>query len=174
MEFEKEWIMWIEYLRCLILNADNFSAKVSITTRNPFRSPDLFWSFELPLEKFVDIYSFFIKACKPFLIFCDENKFLILGILCIATSLSLLIHFKPHKAEKYIEQYRRGKIQRQQAIKEIKERIELEYKRKRLPSVRESKRLEKRLEYLRKKIRAETDLFEDLKEYIRARERGRR
>jgi len=100
--------------------------------------------------------------------FLAQNFYLILATACFLSALLYLVYFKPHRAAKFFAQYKNNDISRQQAITKIADTL---YKpRVGVPSVINSKLTEKRVNALRKRIRAEEGFIRDLISYIRVKE----
>jgi hypothetical protein len=111
-----------------------------------------------------------LKKASPYFISIGDNIYLIGGLAALIVSAYILIYFKPHPAEKEFEKYQRGLISREAAIKNIANTM-YNYKRDNIPSVRTNKKTERQLNALRKRVKAETQFINDLREYIKAKER---
>ena len=105
---------------------------------------------------------------ESFIVFINENHYLILGVVCFVFSFFYLVYFKPHQAEKYFKQYQKNIITKQEAITKIGDTL---YRPTQgIPSALDSRIRVKRIRALRKRVRAEEAFIRDLKSYIRTKE----
>lgn len=110
---------------------------------------------------------FFAGIAYYFIIFghfLEKNYWMILGISCLVASVLYLIYNKPHRWERIYKQYKKGLITRNQALMRIGDTMYDPYSP--LPSATSSRVNEKRINALSKRLRAETEFVQDLKEYI--------
>jgi hypothetical protein len=82
----------------------------------------------------------------------------------------VFIFYKPHPATRHIRSYKKGKISRREAIEKISSTL-YDHKKEKIPSAISSKIIEKRVQALRKRIKAEEGLLEDSVEYLKAKSR---
>jgi hypothetical protein len=99
--------------------------------------------------------------------FISSNGYLFGGLALLLTAIFVYTYFKPHPAEKHFIAYKNGELTRPQAIEKIAGTMHHPW-RDRLPSAYQSRILTKRLEALRKRVKAERDFMEELMRYIKA------
>jgi hypothetical protein len=80
--------------------------------------------------------------------------------------------YKPHRADKYVTQYKNGVISRGVAVENIAETLYVASMG--IPSAVWSKYMSRRIRALRARIREETGLMDDVIEFIRKSERNKR
>jgi len=115
------------------------------------------------------VEDFFI-ATASFWGFCGQNILSFCGLGCFVLALFVFVYFKPHPAEKHFKLYKTGKLARGQAIKKIGDTM-YSPKQGKTPLAYQSKILEKRINALKKRVKAETSFLEELTKYIIAKSR---
>jgi hypothetical protein len=109
----------------------------------------------------------FFYATSPFWHFCGDNIFLLFAFALLFLAGLSYIYFKPHPAENHFKSYKKGEITRRQAIEDIATTM-YNPKRNGIPPVYKSKSIERRIQALRKRVRAEADFIEELIRYLKA------
>jgi hypothetical protein len=102
--------------------------------------------------------------------FIEEYFFLFCAVLSLILAGLAYLYFKPHPASKHFDAYKKDLITREQAIEKIANTM-YNYRRDRLPSVRKSKSMERRIRWLRKRIKAEEEFINDLISYMKTKAR---
>lgn len=118
------------------------------------------------VEKIKDL--FYISG--PLFTFLANNIFAIAGLACFGLAVYVYIFYKPHPATRCIKSYKEGKITRGEAIEKIANTM-YNPARDKIPSAYQSKILEKRINALRGRVKAETELMEDVIKYIKTKSR---
>lgn len=109
-------------------------------------------------------------STEIFWLFLWDNIFAVLGIICFGLAVYIFIFYKPHPAEKHIKSYKKGEISRGEAIEKISSTL-YNPKKENIPSSISSKIIEKRVQALRKRVKAETGLLEDSIKYFKTKSR---
>jgi uncharacterized membrane protein len=102
--------------------------------------------------------------------FIGDNFFLFCAFSSLALAGFVFVYFRPHPAEKHFSAYKKDLINRDQAIERIANTM-YDYRRDKLPSVRKSRSLERRVQALRRRVKAEEAFINDLINYMRAKAR---
>ena len=80
------------------------------------------------------------------------------------------MYYRPHPSEKHFNAYKKDLITRDQAIERIADTM-YNYRRDSLPSERKSRSLARRIQALRKRVKAEEGFLNDLISYIKTKAR---
>jgi len=122
----------------------------------------------------IKLFSWLNKIIAPVWVFFGHiftfivsNYYLLGGLAFSLTAVFIYTYFKPHPAEKHFIAYRHGDLTRPQAIEKIAGTMYHPW-RDRLPSAYQSRIMTRRMEALRKRVKAEADFMEELIRYIKA------
>jgi len=107
---------------------------------------------------------FFCKIIEP-------NLYFVYGVFCFLSAVLYLIYFKPHKAEAYLFQYKKGLISCAEASNNIVQQMYDPIVHG-APSALKSRVRKKRAERLKRILDAETELMESISKNIKYKELG--
>lgn len=131
----------------------------------------LFTIFSFLFIVIIFVYGeYLLYLSNPFLFFLWKNFFAIAGLILLGLAVYIFIFYKPHPAEKHIKSYKKGKISRGEAIEKISSTL-YNPRKENIPSSISSKIIEKRVQALRRRVKAETGLLEDSIEYFKTKSR---
>jgi len=114
------------------------------------------------------IGSFFDAVIVPPVLFVWGNIWLLLGVSSLLASIYYLIVYKPLQAEKLFQKYKDGLLSREEAIEKIADTFYNPVV-EGLPSSISTQVRTKRVAALRKRLRAETELMDEIYKNIRSR-----
>lgn len=109
----------------------------------------------------------------PFFVFIGNKIFLVLALFFFGAAAFVYLYFKPHPAEKYIKKYQEGKISRGVAVEKIVGTLysHNDYLQDRIPSVYQSRIVERRLNALKKRVKVENEFMEEIIRYMKIKSR---
>lgn len=129
----------------------------------------IYWScigigiaFSYMADKIDDLY----YAVTPLFYFLGQNIYALAGLFCFGLAVFIFVYYRPHPAEKYLNSYKKGRIQRNEAIALISETMYNPIRDK-IPTPYQSKTMQKRLNALRKRIMTESGFINELDQYIK-------
>jgi hypothetical protein len=121
-------------------------------------------------DKLDDLFFYLSPYLASIWGFVEAHFFLFCALTFILFAVVLFVYFRPHPSEKHFNAYKKDLITRDQAIERIANTM-YNYRRDPLPSVRKSRSLERRVQALRKRVKAEEAFINDLISYIKTRAR---
>ena len=112
-------------------------------------------------------HSIFFQSLGQFI---GDNFFLFCAVMFLVLAGCAFVYFKPHPAAKHFNALTKEEITRQVAIEKICDTV-FNHRRDKIPSPRESKSIHRRIWWLRKRVKAEEDLINDLISYMKTKAR---
>lgn len=103
-------------------------------------------------------------------VFTKDNIYAISGVLVLIFALCAWEYLREHPFEIIFKEYKAGIIKREVAVKRIVNSM-YNYERDPIPSAFRSKLMERRLKAHGRRVRAETEFMNDVREYMKARAR---